>query len=75
MNINSSLKDIIKKTVSSSFEEMMLREFEKIENEFKNKLDLKIVEAKKEIKKQANSMTLELLHKMDINGISVEFKL
>lgn len=75
LNSISSLTEIVKQSVAKQFSRLMEETITELEAEFKTKLDARLTEYKKDAKDTANRMTLELLQKANINGISVEFKL
>ncbi len=71
----NSLQTLVTQKVREGFEKMMTEEIDKIEKAMKQRLQDKIDEARREARKTANAMTLELLQKMDVAGISLEMKL
>lgn len=75
MNKMFSIKEIIETQVREAFTEQMNTVVSQITAEAQAKLDAKVIEIKQQTKKMANEMTLELLQKMNVSGISVEFKL
>lgn len=74
MKLNS-LTDIVKVEVSKAFEEIILEEIDKIVAHAQSRLDTFAEAQRVEARKAAQKMTLELLHKMNSSGLSVEFKI
>lgn len=81
-----SLKEVIENSVKETLlreitavlcqeQDRMHRELEINLKNSKQIVDAQIKELKKEAKSMANTMTLQILQKANINGISVEFKL
>ena len=76
--IESSVKETILREITATLckeQDRMHRELESNLKKSKQLVDEHIKELKKEAKSMANTMTLQILQKADINGISVEFKL
>lgn len=71
----TTLTELVEQSVKQIVNKRLDEELVKIETEAKKKLDLKLNELKTDARKQANALTLKILQKMNINGISVEFKL
>lgn len=81
-----SLKGLVETALTETFTRQMTnlyddleRDFiikrENLEKEFRYKWESEKERLKKQLKKDANALTLDLMQKSDINGISVEFKL
>ena len=70
-----SFTQIIEKSIRETFEKVMLDEIEQIKAQAQKKLDEFTEEQKKQAKKMANQMTLQMMHKMDSAGITVELKI
>lgn len=70
----TSIKDLIEEAVKKAFEAQLLEAYSEIETEMNERWGNRKAEVRKELKKQANAVALEMLQKLE-GGISVEFKL
>lgn len=73
--IHKSIFDAVTEVISKTYYDIMEKEISKIESEMISKIQKIANEQRSEAKKTANTMTLEMLQKADISGISIEFKL
>lgn len=73
-NINS-ITDIIKESVSLTFESIMMEEIDRIQAQAQEKLDKFTKEQKQKAKDTANNMAIELLKRMDRDSISLEIRI
>lgn len=71
----SSFAKILTDFISKSFTEMMTAEIDKIEIEMKQKVAELAAQARFEIKQEAQAMAVELIHKADVQGFTLEIKL
>lgn len=70
-----TLTEIVQNEVRLQFERVMIDEINRLVIDAQAKLDMFAADQKREAKKQAQIMTLELMHKMNSAGYSVEFKI
>ena len=71
----TSFKELIEESIRKTFEKIMFDEIDRIKVEAQKKLDKFTEEQKRLAKETANKMALEMLHKMNQSGISIELKL
>lgn len=70
-----SFKDIVEVAIKSAWEAQLIEAYETLVREFDQRWENKRETIRKDIKKEANRLTLEMLQKADLNGLSVEIKL
>lgn len=70
-----SMKDIIEKSIRETFEQVIATEMDRMEKMFEERLRQFVDSQKMKAKKEAEKMTLEMLHMMDNSKISIEFRL
>ena len=69
-----SLKDIIQEKCASSYEAMLMESVNKAHSKALLELDTEFAKIRKEVKNQAARFTVELMQKMDTNGVTLEVK-
>lgn len=75
MNLSQSFKELLETAIRTSFENQMNESFSKLEKDMRNKFEESVLELKKQIKKEAQVMAVQMLQKADINGLTLEIKL
>lgn len=74
-NVTLSLSKVIERAVRESFEKQITESLDGVIAEANRRMEVHFASARSEAKKLANKLTLELLQKHDMAGISVEFKI
>lgn len=71
----NSITDLIKESVSVTFESIMMEEIDRIKHQAQENLDKFTEEQKKKARDTANNMAIELLRRMDHEGLSLEIRI
>jgi hypothetical protein len=71
----TSLTDIVNEAVRQAFNEIVQKEITELEAMIQKRMDAIFEEQRRKAKDMANKMTLELMQKANVDGLSVEFKL
>lgn len=71
----NSVKEIVEKAIREEYERHFNHIAEELIGEFSNAFEERLQALHKTAKNQAQILTLELLQKIDRNGLSVEFKI
>ncbi len=71
----TSLTDIVNKAVREAFNEIVQKEITELEKMIEKRMESIFEEQRRKAKDMANKMTLELMQKAKLDGLSVEFKL